>query len=570
MKLLLNFTTILPYVVFSIFASCSSANHPIATSKQYSVLNDADSSAHNDSTGLEDIDYANLALEVGLDPENALRQLDDLLALHDAPRLHLLFGQASLNLLEQRQMAGTLGPGLAADLFSDADSSFEMCVDDPNTRTAALRGQARSLCRQGDFVNAWDAALLWHASDSSNFELSDNILIGEIGLGRVIAERQQNASPTPAPHLAIEALEAAIEAGAPYATRINLADFHTWQQRPVVAAEALASAILSAPDSETAYTRLSNLCTGNRNLHTATLKQLCFELSNSATALWYYGESLYLQARDTRAAADFLKAMLALDQSEQAFEQAAILNEAFATSCRDYISIVKTQRVWLLRDEQRIDDAIASVLDVIAYNPVAMKQPRREESLPNAIDYLVSDIYKSGDLVKATAFLRSICLVDDSVSSFVNNLGLFTRDLAGRLERSEQPAAAHELYLESWDVYSRLVELEPDDPRAINDRALISVYYLDDHHEFAVQELHRAIVVGEDLLAKMDDNVPESEHLYIDEAVGDAYENLAYYQVFRLNQVGDAEKLLKISETHYPFKKRNGVMMIREKIKQIQ
>jgi hypothetical protein len=68
----------------------------------------------------------------------------------------------------------------------------------------------------------------------------------------------------------------------------------------------------------------------------------------------------------------------------------------------------------------------------------------------------------------------------------------------------------------------------------------------------------------------MDKNVPEAEQRAVDEAVGDAYENLAYYQVFRLNQVGDAEKLLNISNTHYPFKERDGVIMIRKKLEQIR
>jgi hypothetical protein len=171
---------------------------------------------------------------------------------------------------------------------------------------------------------------------------------------------------------------------------------------------------------------------------------------------------------------------------------------------------------------------------------------------------------------KAIDLLRKVCSVDDTVALFVNNLGLFTRDLAGTLSRRGQHDEADQLYQESWDVYSRLVELRPEHPRSVNDRALIAVYYLDEHHEFAVQELHRVISIGEVLLSEMDENVPEEEHRSVDEAVGDAYENLAYYQVFRLNQVGDAEKLLKASSTHYPFKERGGVKMIRKKLEQIR
>nr|MBC8370824.1 hypothetical protein [Planctomycetota bacterium] len=204
------------------------------------------------------------------------------------------------------------------------------------------------------------------------------------------------------------------------------------------------------------------------------------------------------------------------------------------------------------------------------FNPIALQQPLLEESLPNVINYLISDIYQSGNLRKAISLLRSVCQVNDTIVLFVNNLGLFTRDLARTLSMNNQHQEAEQLYLESWDVYSRLVELMPEDPRSINDRALIAVYYLDDHHQFAVQELHRVIGIGEALLDEMDDNVPDSERRHIDEAVGDAYENLAYYQVFRLNQVGDADNLLNKSNTHYPFDEREGVIMIRKKLKQIR
>nr|MBC8369131.1 hypothetical protein [Planctomycetota bacterium] len=378
-----NSTAILLCVVFSIFASCASSDHPVATSKQYPVNESSDSLPNDGNIEVGDIDFDELQVMVSDFPERALSDLDEWLAGYDSPRLHLLFGQASLNLLEQRQASGKLGPGLAADLFSDADAAFAKSLVNFDTHNASLRGMARSFCRQGQFVPAWSSALLWHSAEQHNFNLNDQLLFAEIGLGRVIAEQKKQAAETPAAHLAAEAFEAAIELGAPHSTRISLSDLHAWQQRPAAAAVELAAAISAAPDDPTAYQRLKSLCLDNRNLHTATLKQLCFELSDSASALWYYGEALYLQARDARAAADFIKGMSALDNAERAFEQAAILNEDFAQSCHDWISILKTLRAWLLRDDQRIDDAIASVLDVIEFNPIALQQPLLEESLPN-------------------------------------------------------------------------------------------------------------------------------------------------------------------------------------------
>lgn len=564
-----NITAILLCAAMALFASC-------ATSEK--THTDVASSPGAQSERLVEIDFTVLENDVVNEPERALNTLDDLIysdnsQIAEDVLTNILFGQASLNLLEQRQAAGALGPALAADLLTNAEESFSLAASSQQSEyhPAAFRGLARMQQRQGGFVDAWEFALTWHEIAHNDFNLDDHLLLGEIGLARLVAQHQIGAEEMAAPHLAIESLEAAIASDASlYNSRIKLADFHTWQQRQQMAATVLKDAIASAPDYGVAYQRLKTLCLGDRNLHTATLKELCDTVASRGTVLWYYGEALYLQARDARVASDFVKAMTALDKSQQAFEESAALDANFESSCRAWISIVKTQRVWMLRDEGNIDAAIAAAFEVMDYNPSALKDPLEDQSLANAIDYLIADIYSAGDMRKAIDLLRKVCLVDDTVAVFVNNLGLFTRDLAGTLSRRGQHAEAAQLYQESWDVYSRLVELRPEHPRSVNDRALIAVYYLDEHHEFAVQELHRVISIGEVLLAEMDENVPEEEHRSVDEAVGDAYENLAYYQVFRLNQVGNAEKLLKASSAHYPFQERGGVKMIRNKLEQIR
>ena len=565
-----NITAILLCAAMGLFTGC-------ATSEK--THTDTRPSPEAQSQRLVEIDFTAIEKDVANEPERALNTLDDFIYSENpelAERLvylNILFGQASLNLLEQRQAAGALGPALAADLLTNAEESFSLAASSQQSEyhPAAFRGLARMQQRQGGFVDAWEFALTWHEIAHNDFNLDDHLLLGEIGLARLVAQHQIGAEEMAAPHLAIEALEAAIASDAShYNSRIKLADFHTWQQRQQMAATVLKDAIASAPDYGVAYQRLKTLCLGDRNLHTATLKELCDTVASRGTVLWYYGEALYLQARDARVASDFVKAMTALDKSQQAFEESAALDANFESSCRAWISIVKTQRVWMLRDEGNIDAAIAAAFEVMDYNPSALKDPLEDQSLANAIDYLIADIYSAGDMRKAIDLLRKVCLVDDTVAVFVNNLGLFTRDLAGTLSRRGQHDEAAQLYQESWDVYSRLVELRPEHPRSVNDRALIAVYYLDEHHEFAVQELHRVISIGEVLLAEMDENVPEEEHRSVDEAVGDAYENLAYYQVFRLNQVGNAEKLLKASSAHYPFQERGGVKMIRNKLEQIR
>ena len=90
------------------------------------------------------------------EPERALNTLDDLIysdnsQIAEDVLTNILFGQASLNLLEQRQAAGALGPALAADLLTNAEESFSLAASSQQSEyhPAAFRGLARMQQRQG-------------------------------------------------------------------------------------------------------------------------------------------------------------------------------------------------------------------------------------------------------------------------------------------------------------------------------------------------------------------------------------------------------------------------------------
>ena len=109
----------------ALFASC-------ATSEK--THTDVAPSPEAQSDRLVEIDFTALEKDVVSDPERALNTLDDFIYSHNpelAERLvylNILFGQASLNLLEQRQAAGALGPALAADLLTNAEESFSLAA----------------------------------------------------------------------------------------------------------------------------------------------------------------------------------------------------------------------------------------------------------------------------------------------------------------------------------------------------------------------------------------------------------------------------------------------------------
>ena len=112
--------------------------------------------------------------------------------------------------------------------------------------------------------------------------------------------------------------------------------------------------------------------------------------------------------------------------------------------------------------------------------------------------------------------------------------------------------------------------MAPTDARLVNDHALIAVYYLDEHWDEAEQELHRAIRLGTQQLSEMGDDVPDKERQNLDEAVGDAWENLAYLDVMRRKKTDRAESFLSESLKHFPYENRNGVILIRKSLEQLR
>ncbi len=167
---------------------------------------------------------------------------------------------------------------------------------------------------------------------------------------------------------------------------------------------------------------------------------------------------------------------------------------------------------------------------------------------------------------RVESYLSKVVLLRGDVADWWNNLGLLRREMGVKRDAAGAAAAAHHWFQKSWDAYSRCVELADDDTRLVNDRALIAVYYLDQHWELAERELHRAITMGTRQLAEMGPNVPEREHRDLDEAVGDAWENLAYLDVIRRGRMDRAVGFLEESVQHFPFEARSGVARIRKQM----
>ncbi|PCJ55194.1 MAG: hypothetical protein COA70_02795 [Planctomycetota bacterium] len=502
--------------------------------------------------------------------------MDDLLAENqgNGPLL-LLFADTTLHFFAEKQADGTLSPGLAADLLDDALNAYEGALSAGGHASDGLLGLVKVYRQMGESTSSWDAALGLFDQISPDLEagklVSAEILlaIGQAGLDETAAAVQAG-TPTPrSTHIAILVLQTAAEQGET-AANLPLSDLATWLGNPTYASEVLAAGLHQTPHDLVLYGRLQNLGQNNRNRQVSLLEQLRLDVPGQATPLWYLGEARYLQGRETRAAADYLKAQECWDRAEESFLQAMALEDSYQTSCLDWLHLVRTQRAWTLRDEGRIADAAATFLSTLQADPSRLEATSEPESLHLGIDAIAGDYFNRDDLKSARHFLRNICAIYDDNSDWTNNLGFFCRDLGVQALQAGDAALARQYFEESWDSYSRTVELSPNEARLVNDRALIAVYYLDQHWQLAEQELHRSIELGMKTLAEMGEDVPVSEHEYFDMAVGDAWENLAYLYLNRYEEIGDSETFIKNSLLHFPFEQRTGIPPLQRKLEELR
>lgn len=558
--------------------ACSGA-HPESTAPEPANLPIPDETVVEEVPEVEEaavLDLDALALTAQTDPSGALNTMDELLGEHaENADLWMLFGQTTLALFSQKQAQGTLSPGLASDLIDDALNAYEMALRTGADREEGLLGLVNSYRTQGDAGAAWDAALGLYDQYSPRLEAGEPVgttalvAVGRAGLDISVAAIQVGETAPANVYMAVLSLESAVQAGAPEAV-LPLSDLHAWLGNPRAAIDVLAAGLHTNPNDLALYGRLQNLGAGNRNQQVAVLQQLRTDVPGQATTLWYLGEALYLQGRETRAAADYMKAIDCWNAAEEAFQQAMSLEPTYETTCRDWLHLVRTQRGWTLRDEGRLADAAACLVNTLEAEPTRLEPESSPHSLRLAIDAITSDYFSANRLKDARNFLRRVCAIHDDNSDWTNNLGFFCRDLGVEAAMAGDTALAQQYFEESWEAYSRTVELSPDEARLVNDRALIAVYYLDEHWELAEQELHRAIALGEKTLAEMGPDVPETEREYFDMAVGDAWENLAFLYLNRYEEIGDSETYIKNSLKHFPFDQRDGIPPLQQKLEELR
>ena len=273
--------------------------------------------------------------------------------------------------------------------------------------------------------------------------------------------------------------------------------------------------------------------------------------------LWYLGRARFLLGMEQWSTnpKEPKDALVTMAKARDAFGQAKAGNPVFGDSCDQWNALTLGAEGYMRISADDHEGAQKALLASAQLRPdkiVAEFNPG--SSTKNGI-LILGGKYAAGDLEKMTTLFRAAHAAAKAEVDFANNLGLAARDYGTQVERSGKAEEAMKLYEESYAAYTAACDLEPNNVRLQNDRALILLYNLRRDTEKAKEWLVEATARGDKQL-KENPPATKDDRNNLEEAVGDAYQNLGYYEMTYAKNLAEAKKWYTKSLDYYSPSKR--------------
>ncbi len=360
----------------------------------------------------------------------------------------------------------------------------------------------------------------------------------------------------------------------------TLANLYLWADRIEEAKSSLKKGLDRVPDDGDLLARLVEVSKGNGGLSAALLDINAFvnKHPDIAGGYWWLGvqrfevglEKLTEQPPSTD---DF-------EAAERAFARARDLDPELTSSCLGYEVNCRNGVGWAYYNADDLEAAEEAFLSMNELMPRGIEWlfEGRLYSGIDGLNFIGSRNNERGNWAGAAAIYETLRVLQPEEVQWANNAAFFHRDDAVELEQigkdlcrrsfspptdpaeieqllgragldetatenfSQALADRAELFLNraratierSYEAYLDVERLAPNDVRLVNDSALIRVWYLYRDLDRAVEMLERCIAMGAEQI--QDPTLSEDDRDALENAWGDAYQNLGYLYLVDLKQ----------------------------------
>jgi tetratricopeptide (TPR) repeat protein len=535
---------------------------------------------------------------VAADPEAALRITDELLATTpNWAAARVVAGEGSLRLAR-------LGSSARADLLlQDAVRNLKLGLADEDTDAATPQPTAwLQLAECYHELGDWGPAATAASRAAAGFDAAQpaaprraadaRLLAGKALFREFVALRQPERESGEANRLGIvpagKATVAAANAAAvaldaarpvhPAEACLLLADIHRWlDQRDAVIAE-YERGIRTSPNEPAIHDAYIEwmIQNGQRDALGGAYTRFVRENGKTPILRWHQGRALARRADFLRADGNFAAAIAGYDKAKAAFTEYLAAVPAHQQEVGQWLATCELSAARtavelgdLAQAQRRLfaaDDAspLTSAVDEAGAPRLRDAFGEQFTTVVFAIHRATAEIAKD-PLRDTLAFNEAVLARHPQRWGWVhNNAALAARDLGVQLAQRGQEAEARQLWQRSYELYEQAAALSPDDARIANDCGLMLIYHLHRDYDQAKRRFERAIAIGQAQLDALPTDTDQRERERLEEAVGDAWQNLAVLaQQIEKQPFAAYEQFCRNAVRYYPYQRREAAAMLR-------
>ncbi len=536
------------------------------------------------------------------DPDGALAVTDGLLqAAPDWREARLLLADGSMQL-------ATLGRSNTRELLEDAATNYERVLQGDAGNIGAWLGLASARYQRSQFLDARRAAMeavnRLNTAGQDQTRLPEALLLAGRSQVQLFVELRQQELQDGKPDAAgfvrpasgtVEAAQQALQIlqplqranpgeGYPLAARV-----YQWLNQNDNARLELERGLRAAPAEAALHIAYQDFYTnaGDLRAMAGAYNRLVREQADQPILLWYQGRAQVILGDDHRQRGAFQPAVDAYRKANDCFGQYKAMTPAHAASADEWraICLIAIARTAIdMGDLRSATESLFAAADAspktVEYGPDGA--PALRDSFGAHFTGVVFQINRALAESGADALQRTLAFNEEVIRRYpgrwgfvYNNAALPARDLGVALEtqakaegtadaeRQQLLTRAMELWERSYALYTEAARLSPEDPRIVNDCGVLLVYHLHREYERARQLFDAAIAVGQRQLDALAADAPKSEREFLEEAVGDAWQNIAVLLTNQQRPWDEVRPFCEKAVQFFPYQQRAAAAMLR-------